>query len=357
MKWALGLMSGTSLDGIDVALVKTDGVTVSEYGAFATYPYDAAFKDQIRNAFGRPEASAAVQEAVTDRHIQAVQRFIQTEGIDKDQIDVVGFHGQTLFHDPAAGLTVQAGEGQRMADALGLDVVYDFRTADVAAGGQGAPLVPVFHAAIVADLPKPLAVLNLGGVGNVTWIGEDGDFLAFDTGPANALIDDWVQQHSDQAWDFQGALARAGMIDDDAVNSFIRHPYFQQPPPKSLDRDAFAQVAAPLVADLSCEDGAATLTAFTVASIMVSQGHFPRDVAMWIVCGGGRLNPAIMSGLKAFLPVPTLVSEDVGWQGDALEAQAFAYLAARTMAGLPLTYPTTTGVGAPKTGGRLCRPA
>lgn len=356
MKWVIGLMSGTSLDGIDVALIKTDGEHIAEIGAFASYPYDEAFKAVVRPAFGQNQTTVGVDDVVTDRHIQAVQRFMQSHGVAQDQVELVGFHGQTLFHDPAQGQTVQAGNGQRMADALGCEVVYDFRTADVQAGGQGAPLVPIYHGALAQDLPKPLAVLNLGGVGNVTWIGPDQEILAFDTGPASALIDDWVLRHTGEAFDQDGKMAQAGMIHDDAVNSFIQHPYFRAVAPKSLDRDEFHDFVAPLVDDLPPEDGAATLTAFTVASIMVAQGQFPDDVALWVVCGGGRLNRAIMSGLQAFLPVPILKSEDVGWNGDAIEAQAFAYLAARTKAGLPITFPKTTGAPKALKGGIVCRP-
>jgi len=356
MKLVLGLMSGTSLDGIDVALIETDGEKIGTIRGFRSYPYDEAFRRDVQKVFGRTTGFDDVEEMVTSRHIQAVERFLQSEGFSRGDIDLIGFHGQTVFHDPAQGVTIQLGDGEDMARATGIDVVDDLRSADVGAGGQGAPLVPVFHRALAenAGLEFPLAVLNLGGVGNVTWIGEsEEDLLAFDTGPANALVDDWVRRHTDKSFDEDGMLARQGEIDDEAVNRFIAHAYFNKVPPKSLDRDAFKDLAFDLVSDLSVEDGAATLTAFSVASVMKAQEHFPDQPQNWVVCGGGRLNGSMMSAFNAFLSGQVLRAEQVGWDGDALEAQAFAYLAMRSVRGLPITFPTTTGVAEPLCGGRI----
>jgi len=348
-------MSGTSLDGVDIALVRTDGETIDELGPFKSYPFDEGFRDQIRSGFGKKDGLEELEAAVTHRHIQAVERFLQSEGITRGDVDLIGFHGQTVFHEPENGLTLQLGDGAEMARSVGIDVVNDLRTNDVKAGGQGAPLVPIFHAALAKEMHKPLAVLNLGGVGNVTWIGEDGELIAFDTGPANALVDDWVQKHTGLAFDEDGKIAGAGEIDDAAVNSFMTHPYFHQAVPKSLDRDEFKKFAFELVDDLSLEDGAATLTAFTVAAVMRAQDFFPELAELWIVCGGGRLNKAMMSGFNAYLYGCILKAEDVGWNGDAIEAQAFAYLAARAEKGLPITFPGTTGVAEPLTGGQVHR--
>lgn len=356
MKLVLGLMSGTSLDGIDVALIETDGDKIGAVRGFRSYPYDDVFRRDVQKVFGRETGFGDVEEMVTSRHIQAVERFLQSEGFSRGDIDLIGFHGQTVFHDPAQGVTIQLGNGADLAKATGIDVVDDLRSADVAAGGQGAPLVPVFHRALAANagLAFPLAVLNLGGVGNVTWIGEsEEDLLAFDTGPANALVDDWVRHHTDMPFDEDGMLAGQGEIDDEAVNRFIAHSYFNKVPPKSLDRDAFKKLAFDLVSDLSIEDGAATLTAFSVASVMKAQDHFPVCPQNWVICGGGRLNRSMMSAFNAFLSGQVLTAEQVGWDGDALEAQAFAYLAMRSVRDLPITFPTTTGVAKPLCGGRI----
>jgi anhydro-N-acetylmuramic acid kinase len=269
------------------------------------------------------------------------------------EIRVVGFHGHTIWHRPEAGRTRQIGDGALLAAETGIDVVCDFRSRDMAEGGQGAPLAPLYHAALAAELAKPVAVLNLGGVGNVTWIGErGGEILAFDTGPANALIDDWVARHSGRPFDAGGELARAGRIDEAALAALLDDPYFALAPPKSLDRDAFDP--AP-VAALTPADGAATLTAFTAAAVARARDHLPAAPGRWLVTGGGRHNPALMAALAERLSAPVEAVEAVGWDGDALEAQAFAYLALRALDGLPLSLPSTTGVAQPATGGVLHR--
>jgi anhydro-N-acetylmuramic acid kinase len=277
-------------------------------------------------------------------------------------VDVVGFHGHTISHRPWAGSTIQIGDGALLARLTGIDVVNDFRTADVKAGGQGAPLVPVFHAALSAAQAHPLAVLNIGGVANVTWIGgsfdpaepapAEGSILAFDTGPGNALLDDWVWKRTGEHWDADGRLALAGRADDAAAEAILADAYFGREPPKSLDRDHFD--ASP-VARLSPEDGAATLVAVTARSAALASRFFPQPAKRWLVCGGGRRNPAIMRALAAAIDVPVDPVETVGWDGDALEAQAFAYLALRSLDGLPLSFPRTTGVPRPLTGGTLMR--
>lgn len=354
---AIGLMSGTSMDGIDVALIETDGHVVSRRGAFATYPYADAVRRRLGAIIGRePDGSAelvAIVRDVTDAHAEAVFDFTARAGVDLAAVDVVGFHGQTVFHDPANGVTCQLGDGDRLAARLGVPVVYDFRSADVAAGGQGAPLAPLYHAALSQHIEPPLCVLNLGGVGNLTWISPDGGIVAFDTGPANALVDDWVAAKTGAKMDEGGAIAHAGQVNAVALEALLGNPYFDAPYPKSLDRDQFDP--AP-VQGLSLEDGAATLVAFTACAVARAQAMLPAPPARWLVTGGGRHNPVLMAALRRELDRPVEPVEAVGWNGDALEAQAFAYLAVRTLYGLPLSLPSTTGVARPTLGGVLCRP-
>jgi len=349
-------MSGTSLDGVDAALIRTDGTVVSEQGAALTLAYPPDLRRRLRGVLGGVGAVAEVEREVTLFHADAVAALLAKAGVLASEVDVVGFHGHTILHRPQERRTWQIGDGQLLAERIGIPVVHDFRTNDVQAGGQGAPLVPVFHGALAAAFDHPVAVLNLGGVGNVTWVGADGALLAFDTGPGNALIDDWALAHTGHPVDVDGALAAAGRIDAAAVAEFTAHPYFDRLPPKSLDRDDFRHMAERLTTGLSAEDGAATLTAFTVASVARAQQHFEAPPRRWLVCGGGRRNPHLMAGLAAALPVLVEPVDAEGWDGDALEAQAFAFLAVRSLKGLPLTFPTTTGVERALTGGRGCRP-
>jgi anhydro-N-acetylmuramic acid kinase len=357
-RWCIGLMSGTSLDGIDAALLRGDGEQRIEAGPALTVAYDDAFRTRLRSVLGGRGDVAAVERALTLRHAAAVRRLLDRAGMRAEEIALIGFHGQTILHAPERGRTWQIGDGALLAAETGIDVVCDFRSADVAAGGQGAPLVPLFHAALAADLERPLAVLNIGGVANVTWIGAGSDacgaprLLAFDTGPGNAPIDDWVGRHTGAAFDRDGALARAGRVDPAALARLIDHPYFAARPPKSLDRDAFDLSA---VAGLGAADGAATLTAFAAEAVARALRHFPQAPRRWIVTGGGRRNPALLAALRVRLGSPVETAEAVGWDGDALEAQAFAHLALRSVRGLPLSLPATTGVARPTTGGRLCR--
>jgi anhydro-N-acetylmuramic acid kinase len=350
---ALGLMSGTSLDGIDAALIVTDGVAVERFGPALTMPYEDAFRDRLRGVLGGVGDVAAVERELTLHHAEAVDRLLRANRVHAAEVDVIGFHGHTILHRPAERRTWQIGDGELLARLTGIPVVDDFRSADVAAGGQGAPLVPVFHRALGVGIARPLAVLNLGGVGNVTWIGEDDSLLAFDTGPGNALIDDWALQHTGRPVDAGGELARSGRVHGAALAEFRRHPFFAARPPKSLDRDDFRHFAAGLVQGMSAADGAATLTAFTAAAAAMARPHFPEPAARWLVCGGGRHNPQVMEALRRELNTPVDAVEAVGWDGDALEAQAFAYLAVRSLRGLPLTFPETTGGPNPCCGGNL----
>jgi anhydro-N-acetylmuramic acid kinase len=367
---AIGLMSGTSYDGVDVALLETDGEEIGRLGPTGYRPYSERERDVLRRAIAaaanltdrtlRPKILAETEELVTDMHAEAVEAFLAANGMTPDAVAVVGFHGQTVLHRPERGLTIQLGNGPALAARLGIPVVYDFRAADVAAGGQGAPVVPVFHRAMVRLLKRahPVGVLNLGGVANLTFIDGKADLLAFDTGPGNALIDDFVRLRTGQPHDDGGRTAAAGTIDTAAVVRVLAHPFFAKPPPKSLDRNAFRQWVAEeggLTAK-STEDGAATLTAVSAAAVAHAITVLPRPPSGWIVAGGGTRNPTLMRMLAERLaPAKVETAGDVGWSADALEAQAFAYLAVRSLKGLPNTFPTTTGVPRPIAGGVIAR--
>jgi anhydro-N-acetylmuramic acid kinase len=355
--WALGLMSGTSLDGVDAAVIRTDGETVAETGPALTIAYDSALRERIRAVLGDSLArtSAEVARAVTLAHAETVKALLARSGFPLGDLKLIGFHGHTILHRPDAGITRQIGDGALLAQMLGVPVVNDFRTADVVAGGQGAPLVPLFHRALARGLEMPLAVLNLGGVGNVTWIGGPGDdeILAFDTGPGNALIDDWVLRHTGRAFDENGAIAASGTVNQAALAALLTNPFFNRTPPKSLDRNHFNIT---VLAGLPVNDGAATLAAFTAASVARAREHLSAAPKRWLVTGGGRHNAALMTALRRALSAPVDSVETVGWDGDALEAQAFAFLAVRSLRNLPLSLPRTTGVGRPMPGGQLHLP-
>jgi anhydro-N-acetylmuramic acid kinase len=344
-------MSGTSLDGIDVAAIETDGRGHVAPGPSLTIPYAEDFRDRLRGVLSGKGPVAAVEDELTRLHADAIAEFRRRY----PEIDamLIGFHGHTILHEPERRRTWQIGDGALLARLTGTDVVADFRSADVAAGGEGAPLAPLYHAALAAGLEKPLAVLNLGGVGNVTWIGPGAEeILAFDTGPGNALLDDWVRRNTGAVSDWGGVLAFAGTAAANRVAGFLASPYFARRPPKSLDRDEF-RAFVPI--GLSIEDGAATLTEMTAAAVAAARAHFPAPAREWLVCGGGRRNPALMAAIARHLAAPLRPVEAVGWNGDALEAEAFAYLAVRSVMGLPLSLPATTGAPHPIRGGVLHR--
>lgn len=355
---ALGAMSGTSMDGVDAAEVVTDGETILGFGASAYRAYSPAERATIRAALGRWPGEAGVTKAasvVEAAHFELLATLPEAEAI--------GFHGQTLAHDPVRGRTHQVGNGARLAQILGRDVVWDFRSDDVAAGGEGAPLAPAFHHACARWIgaTEPLAILNLGGVGNVTWIdpargmAEPGALLAFDTGPANAPLDDLAFATTGDAFDRDGALALAGTARPDLVAALMAHPHFTRPPPKSLDRDAF-RAAATAIGALAPVDAAATWVAVIAASVAQALTQCPTIPARLLVTGGGRRNPAIMRALAA-MPCDVAPVEAVGLDGDMLEAQAFAFLAVRVLRGAPTSFPGTTGVGTPVGGGIVSRVA
>jgi anhydro-N-acetylmuramic acid kinase len=365
MPVAVGTMSGTSLDGVDVALIETDGETITRLGpvGYRAYPNEErlllqqafAAASTLTDRAARPGPLSEAESLVTGAHFQAIEAFLREHGIAREAVDVVGFHGQTVLHRPEARLTVQIGDGVLLAKQLRVSVVYDFRAADVAAGGEGAPLVPAFHRALARGLdePRPIAVLNVGGVSNVTFLDGDVDPVAFDTGPGNAPIDELVLARTGKRFDRDGVLASQGSVHEEAVAKLLADPYFSRKPPKSLDRAQFAKLD---LDSLSLEDAVATATAAVASSIARAVEHLPRPPATWIVAGGGARNRSLMKMLRERLRSSVQVAEAVGWSSDALEAQAFAYLAVRSLKGLPLTFPTTTGIAHPMTGGVLARP-
>jgi anhydro-N-acetylmuramic acid kinase len=365
---AIGMMSGTSLDGVDIAAVTTDGVRIAAFGPSGYRPYAEAeralLSQALKEAAGlsdresRPGILAEAQALVTRAHAEAFEKFVADNNIARAEVAVVGFHGQTVLHRPQQRLTVQIGDASALARRIGLPVAYDFRAADVAAGGQGAPLVPIYHCALVETLraPGPVAVLNVGGVANVTYCDGVSPPVACDTGPGNALIDDFMRARTGRAFDDGGVMAAHGVPDMEFVARVLRDPFFDQPPPKSLDRNSFALDAIGLP-DLSIADGAATLALLTAAAVARVVPLLPAPPAQWIVGGGGARNKTLMRFLAEKLaPAQVETADAAGWSADALEAQAFAYLAVRKLNGLPITFPTTTGVAAPMQGGAIAQP-
>lgn len=353
---AIGVISGTSMDAIDVALIETDGERVEICGAARSYPYPEPLRSELVEFLKRPERAETdplsdLETKVTDAHVAAVRQMMEACRLDRSTVGLVGMHGQTVYHRPERRFTRQLLDGARAASALGIDVVARFRNADMAAGGQGAPLAPLYHRALSDGLERPLIVLNLGGVANVTYI-SDAHTIAFDTGPASALLDDFVRRRIGAAYDEDGRLAAAGTVDEFVLAQLLDNPFFRRTPPKSLDRNDF-HLFASAVDTLDDADGAATLSAFTVEATCRCIDHLPGRPVRWLVTGGGRHNRTFMEGFRKALGVPVEPVETVGWDGDFLEAELFGFLAVRSVKGLPLSLPSTTGVPSPISGGEL----
>ena len=360
---AIGLMSGTSRDGIDAALIETDGEGASKGIAFHAMPYGEGFRLRLTEACQRAMAMDrpgfeplihAVEEELTELHVEAVSDLLARSGHVTQDVAVIGFHGHTVAHRPEWRWTWQIGDSAALAGAFGIPVVADLRSADVAAGGQGAPLLPVYHRALAHDLPKPVAVLNLGGVANITAIASDGDLVAFDTGMASGLIDNWMQTHGDRSFDENGATAASGQVDEERLAHMLSDPWFAVAPPKSIDREAFTIEA---VRGLPLADGAATLTAFSAAAVARGMEHLVERPTRIYAAGGGRRNATLMRMLGRYTGADVRPVDELGWDGDALEAQGFAYMAVRHMKGLPISFPGTTGAPQPMTGGVFFEPA
>jgi len=369
---AIGLMSGTSMDGIDVAAIETDGVTVAARGPSLSISYDAPFRKRLEAALGaaksiternqRPGDLAALEREITMHHANAVRQFLQAAPSEWQRPDVVGFHGQTVLHRPTEALTVQLGDGALLARQTGVAVVNDMRANDMVHEGQGAPLVPVYHAALARSLPTefadefPVVFVNIGGISNITFVPRDGDPIAFDTGPGNALIDQWVMRESGVSFDEGGAIASSGNVDRAVVARYLDNPYFLKRGAKSLDRLDFTLDKA---LGLSLADGARTLAAVTAEAILRAGDLLPAKPKLWVLCGGGRKNPHIVGDMKtaaAMSGAKVIAAEEAGLDGDATEAEAWAFLAVRSLKGLPLTFPTTTGCDHAVSGGVLNDP-
>jgi anhydro-N-acetylmuramic acid kinase len=363
---AIGLMSGTSLDGVDVALIETDGKRVKAFGPSGYRPYTETERGLLRQALSeavnlpqrdaRPGILREAERAVTIAHAEAVAAFTAQNHISREDVDIVGFHGQTVLHRPARKMTVQIGDAVALAKAIHIPVMHDFRAADVAAGGQGAPFVPVYHRALAQSLERewPIVVVNIGGVSNITYIDGADTLIACDTGPGNALLDDFMFRKMGQPFDCEGRTAAQGAVDVAWVARALQHPFFALAPPKSLDRNDFASLT---LREMPAADGAATLTAFTAAAIAEIVPLLPKAPRSWIGAGGGARNLTMLRMLRERLAPATVEAADaLGWSADAIEAQAFGFLAARGLKGLPLSYPTTTGVPIPMTGGVIARP-
>ncbi len=365
----LGFMTGTSLDAVDMAVIETDGHDVLSFGPAGEMKMDgetrAVIEDAIEDAFDwerdeeEPDSFEDARMAVADAHLAAALGFMAVNGVKSSALDLVGVHGQTVLHEAPTpeqpGRTVQLIDAISVAEGLGVPTAFDFRSADVAAGGQGAPLAPVYHAALVrkAGLSGPVAVLNLGGVGNITLIRADGELEAFDTGPANGMVDLLVQSRMKKRMDEGGCLAAAGTVDPGVLDAYLAHSYFAATGPKSLDRFDFSLDP---VASLSLEDAAATLTAFAAQAVALGVARCSEQPKEIVVCGGGRHNPVLLAAIRERVGVPVSTAENKGWRGDSIEAEAFAFLAARCRLGLPISFPSTTGVAAPMTGGRIVEP-
>lgn len=367
-KTAIGLMSGTSMDGIDVALVKTDGEGFVARGPSLYIPYDAGLRERWKRALvtakaiterhQRPGDLAEAEQLLTLCHVAAVKLFLARHDLAPSDIDVIGFHGQTVLHRPDEALTVQIGDGRLLAEETGIDVVYDMRANDMVHGGQGAPLIPAYHAALAANLPaglsRPAVFVNIGGISNLTYTGQSGraeELAAFDSGPGNMLIDQWVEAQTDKSFDQGGAMAARGKVVPALVTRYLENPFFSGNQRRSLDRSDFA---VPVVGEVSLEDGARTLAHVTGASIVKLSAYLPEKPKTYVVCGGGRLNPVIMAEfakVAAEQGAKVIAAEDAGFDGGAMEAEAWGYLAVRSLYGLPLTFPGTTGVREAVTGG------
>lgn len=369
---AIGLMSGTSLDGIDVALLRSDGEIDLERGPFLSISYDDAFRNRLKQALedakviktreDRPDGLAKLERELTERHADAINEFIAQHGLRLSDIDLIGFHGQTVLHKPDEAMTVQLGDGQLLSQLTGVPVVYDMRANDMALGGQGAPLAPAYHRALVANMDAAtdgVAIVNIGGISNISAVMSakvlNNGLYAFDCGTGNLLIDQWVEAHTGQKYDEGGQIGLRGEVIAEIAAEYIQNIQALISDGRSLDRLDFPKLDK---SRASLEDGARTLAHITARLIANSTHRLPNEPKLWILCGGGRLNKAIILELENALSSDcnVMTAEDANISGDAVEAEAWAYLAIRSVKGLPLTYPATTGVNAPMTGGVLVKP-
>ncbi|PWL17978.1 anhydro-N-acetylmuramic acid kinase [Falsochrobactrum shanghaiense] len=370
LKRAIGLMSGTSMDGIDIALLTTDGENRIERGPSVSMPYSDGFRARLKAALldarsisqriDRPGVLRRLERDLTLLHVVAVNDFLHEYGLKPEEIDMIGFHGQTVLHRPHEALTIQLGDGALLASETGIPVIYDMRAEDMRHGGQGAPLIPAYHAALAENLPagldRPVVFVNIGGISNLTCVGEGGALIAYDSGPGNMLIDQWMEMHGQGSFDSGGAIAMTGHVNANIANRYLDHEFFTSPHRRSLDR---ADFSVPAKEEMSLADGARTLAFVSAAAILRSASHLPSAPRSYVISGGGRKNQAIMSELSALAEredARVVDADHAGFDGDAMEAEAWAYLAVRSLHGLPLTYPSTTGCNMPVSGGIIARP-
>ena len=362
---ALGLMSGTSVDGIDIATLITDGKTKIKLGPSEYYPFSKSFSTKIKSVFKtklnveksrKQKRIVEIENEFTHLNLIAINKFLKKNKINKKKIDVIGFHGQTISHNPSNGYSWQIGNSQKLANLLNIKVVSNFRENDIKNGGQGAPLTPIFHYYLTKKIKKKICFINLGGISNVTYFNHRiktglNNMVAFDAGPCCSLIDDWISKNSNKKFDNFGSLARKGNIKKKIIHDFLRKSYFSKLPPKSLDRSFFS---LSLLRKLNIEDGAATLNYLVAESLLKAFYYFPNNPELCILSGGGRLNKFLVELISNKLKKPrVLLAEKYNWNGDSIEAHAFAYLSVRKLLNLPITFPKTTGVKKPLTAGQI----
>lgn len=356
--WAIGLESDTAISGIDAALIRTDGVDIFERGITLSRPYSPAMRDAIAAVLGEQgqqnfEYLKQVEEELTEHHISVVKELLDMQDMSPRQIDVIGFSGHTVLNRPAQKLSVQIGNAQKMLDAFGIPVVNRFYQTDLLSGGQGGPIFPVYYEALSRKLPKPLVIFSIGGIASVTYIGQNGELIAFDAGPGNILIDKWMQERLGAEMDFDGLWAAKGQIDERLLHKLMQHPSILKEPPKALERQDFNTLLTD-VDGSSVADGTATLTAFTTQTLVEAcEKYLPEMPAQYIVTGGGAYNPTMVKYLKQHLNASVQTADEIGWDAMCLDAQSFAFLAVRSLFGLPISYPTTTGVEFPISGGKI----
>ncbi|MCQ2914008.1 MAG: anhydro-N-acetylmuramic acid kinase [Alphaproteobacteria bacterium] len=353
---AIGLMSGSSLDGVDAALIVSDGIDIFKMGKVINRPYDIELRKDLRKAMSEyakdPDTDfSELERRLTLFNAEVADELLDISDLYSEDVDLVGFHGQTIFHNASTNKCITLGDGDLLAHEIQIPVINRFRNSDMANGGQGAPIMPSFYDALTHKLPKPLVILNIGGISTVTWIGDFGQLVAFDAGPGNALIDDWVSKKAGSNMDFDGKMASVGTADEKIINAMMRRPYFKQNPPKTLDRNEFLTRIMENLESTSLNDGCATLTAWTAECIKVAEQFYPEMPKQYIVCGGGAHNPTMMRMIRQKLSAPVVDASNFGWNGDFLEAQGIAFLSVRSLYGLPYSFPTTTGVEMPMSGG------
>ena len=362
---ALGLMSGTSADGIDVAVLTTDGKTKINLGPSGYYPFSNSFRSKIKSIFKKKvniekikkqKRIVDIENEFTYLNFVAINKFLKKNKINKKEIDVVGFHGQTISHNPMNGYSWQIGNSQKLVNLLNVKVVSNFRDNDIKNGGQGAPLTPIFHYYLTKKIKKKICFINLGGISNVTYFNHRSknslnDILAFDAGPCCSLMDDWVSKNSNKKFDDLGILARSGNVKKEIIQNFLKKPYFSKLPPKSLDRSFFS---LSLLKKLKIRDGSATINYLVADTLLKAFGYFPNYPDLCILSGGGRHNKFLVELInKKIKKSKILLAENYNWNGDSIEAHAFAYLSVRKLLNLPITYPKITGVKKPLSGGQV----